>query len=184
MKTTGTSVLAMWLAVIGCASFARAASPELVKDESFVTYHLVHPLHKIEATSKDIQYALDADATTKEIKRVSAQVDVTTFDSGNSNRDSHAMEVIDAISYPEVNFVSTSVAQTGDSVHVKGKLTFHGVTKDVDIAGTSAWSAGKLVLRGGFTVSLAAFNIERPSLLLIPVEDALSFDIVAAFDWK
>ena len=115
---------------------------------------------------------------------MSAQVDVTTFDSGNSNRDSHAMEVIDAITYPEVNFSSTSIVQTGDSVHVKGKLIFHGVTKDVDIAGTSTWSNNKLLLQGGFAVSLTAFNIERPSLLLIPVEDALSFNIVAAFGWK
>ena len=166
------------------APVARTGSLELIKDESSVTYHLVHPLHKIEATSKDVQYALEADVATKEIKSVSAQVDVTTFDSGNSNRDSHAMEVIDAITYPEASFSSASVVQNGDSVHVMGKLTFHGVTKDVVIAGTSTWSGDKLVLRGGFDVSLTAFKIDRPSLLMIPVEDALSFDIVAAFGWK
>ena len=184
MKGTTIPAVLMCLLISRPVAYTRAASFELIKDESSVTYHLVHPLHKIEATSKDVQYALDADVTTKEIKRVSAQVDVTTFDSGNSNRDSHAMEVIDAISYPEVNFVSTSIVQAGDSVHVKGKLTFHGITKDVDIAGTSTWSDSKLVLRGGLSVSLAAFSIERPALLLIPVEDALTFDIVAAFGWK
>ena len=182
MKRAKLFVLLTGFAV--AAPVARTGSLELIKDESSVTYHLVHPLHKIEATSKEVQYALDADVTSREIKSVSAQVDVTTFDSGNSNRDSHAMEVIDAISFPEVNFSSASVVQNGDSVYVMGKLTFHGVTKDVVIAGTSTWSGNKLVLRGGFDVSLTAFKIDRPSLLLIPVEDVLSFDIVAAFGWK
>ena len=184
MMGSKLSLPLMLFVVAGSVAFAQPRSLELIKDESSVTYHLVHPLHKIEATSKEVQYTLDADVATKEIKRVSAQVDVTTFDSGNSNRDSHAMEVIDAITYPEVDFASTSVVQTGDSVHVMGKLTFHGVTKEVVIAGTSTWSDNKLLLRGGLNVSLTAFDIERPSLLLIPVEDALSFDITATFGWK
>jgi polyisoprenoid-binding protein YceI len=162
---------------------AQTRHLDLVKEESSVTYRLVHPLHEIESTSKDVQYLLEADPSTKEIKRVIAQVDVTTFDSGNSNRDSHAMEVIDAITYPEVTFTSTLIAQVGDSVHVTGKLTFHGVTKEIVIAALLKWSENKLVVQGGFSVSLTGFNIERPSLLLIPVEDALSFSLVGVFMW-
>ena len=153
----------------------------LIPTESSVTYKLVHPLHEIEATSKDVQYLLDADVAAKKIERVAARVDVTTFDSGNSNRDSHAMEVIDAITYPDVRFISTSIVQTGDSIYVTGRLTFHGVTKEVTIAGKLNWPADKLVMNGGFDVSLEAFKIERPSLLMIPVEDKLSFTVTAAF---
>jgi polyisoprenoid-binding protein YceI len=83
-----------------------------------------------------------------------------------------------------VTFGSTSITQTADSILVHGRLTFHGITKDVSIAGTLKWSDHKLVMQGGFEVSLEAFNIERPSLLMIPVADALSFSIVAGFKWK
>ena len=31
----------------------------MIRDESSVTYRIVHPLHKIEATSKDVVYLLD-----------------------------------------------------------------------------------------------------------------------------
>jgi polyisoprenoid-binding protein YceI len=162
---------------------AQTRHLDLVKGESAVTYKIVHPLHEVEATSKDIQYNLEADPATREIKRVSAQVDVTTFESGNSNRDSHAMEVIDAITYPEVTFTSTSIAQAGDSVQVTGKLVFHGVTKEVTVAALLQWSEKKLVVRGDFGISLTGFSIERPSLLMIPVEDALNFSIVGVFVW-
>jgi hypothetical protein len=150
-------------------------------DGSSMTYFLVHPLHKIEATSKSVEYHVQANPATKEIKSISAAVDVTTFDSGNSSRDSHAMEVIDAITYPEASFSSTSVAPQGDSLRVAGKLTFHGVTKDIFISVYPRWSQNGLEVGGGFELSLTAFNIERPALLLIPVEDTLRFSFVALF---
>ncbi len=161
-----------------------AQHPELIKDESSVTYLLVHPLHKIEATSKDVAYVLNADVAKKTIRSVAAVADVTSFDSGNSNRDSHAMEVVDALSYPDVRFSSTSVAQKGDSLTVEGKLTFHGVTRPITLAGTSQWMPNKLVVEGSFAVSLTEFKIDRPSLLMIPVEDTLKFSLKAAFGWK
>jgi polyisoprenoid-binding protein YceI len=91
------------------------------------------------------------------------------------------MEVIDAISYPEVSFVSSSVTETGDSLKVTGKLTFHGVTRDIVALAAAKWSVDKIEVRGSFVLSLTDFKIERPSLLMIPVEDALRFTFAA---WK
>ena len=176
------SVLAVWLFISSAITEAQTKQVELLKDESSITYRIVHPLHEIEATSKDATYQLEIDPAKKEIISVSATVDVTTFDSGNSNRDSHAMEVIDAISYPEVSFVSSSVTEAGDSLKVTGKLTFHGVTKDIVAMATSKWFVDKIEVRGSFVLSLTDFKIDRPSLLMIPVEDALRFTFAAA--WK
>ncbi len=176
------------ICAVGClflfSGIAFAAQPkqvEQLKKESSMTYKIVHPLHEIEATSKEAIYKVDMDVTKKEIESVSADVDVTTFDSGNSNRDSHAMEVIDAITYPEASFVSSSITQSGDSLKVAGKITFHGVTRDIVIDAVSIWSSGRVEVRGKFVLSLTAFSIERPSLLMIPVEDALRFTFIAVF---
>ncbi|HTY59051.1 MAG TPA: YceI family protein, partial [Bacteroidota bacterium] len=95
-STLPVILLVILLAVPGVVpAHAQVKHLKQKKDESSMTYRMVHPLHKIEATSKDVNYDLEADPGTKELKKVSGQVDVTTFDSGNSNRDSHAMEVID-----------------------------------------------------------------------------------------
>ena len=116
------------------------------------------------------------------IKKVEVQVDVTTFDSGNSNRDSHAMEVIDALDYPDADFTSSSVKSSGDSLKVYGKLTFHGVTKDIVISAFEKWNGKNLIVKGNFNISLTEFKIDRPSLLLIPVNDALKFSFVENFN--
>ena len=182
MKNIICIVLALFV-VSGLVS-AQTKIVDAVKEVSSVTYKLVHPLHEIEATSKEVIYKVEIDPAIKKIKSVSAQVDVTTFDSGNSNRDSHAMEVIDAITYPDVIFNGTEVEQNGDSLHVTGKLTFHGVTNDIVMAGTSHWLGDTLKIDGNFNLSLTAFKIERPSLLMIPVKDTLFFTLKASFELK
>jgi polyisoprenoid-binding protein YceI len=179
------SLTAICMAVfILSSTSAQTKVAETLAGESWIAYRLVHPLHVIDAKSTNAQYKVEVDPSTKEVKSVTAQIDVTTFDSGNSNRDSHAMEVIDAITYPDVMFTSTSVTPKGDSLFVTGKLTFHGVTNDVVLAALQQWSPNRLDVKGSFDLSLTAFKIERPSLLMIPVKDKLGFTFYAAFNWK
>lgn len=172
--------------ISGSGAIAQSRFIDAVKDESFATYKLVHPLHEVESTSKVVAFRIEFDSTVDHIKAISASADVTSFDSGNSNRDSHAMEVIDAITYPDVTFQSTAVRSSGDSLTVSGKLTFHGVTNDVVASLTRQWSPDKARVEfdGGFPVSLTAFKIDRPSLLMIPVEDTLRFTLKAVFNLK
>jgi polyisoprenoid-binding protein YceI len=172
--------------VLGSGAIAQSKIVDALKDESFVTYRIVHPLHTIVATSKDVAYRLEFDPATKEIKSIAARVDVTSFDSGNSNRDSHAMEVIDAITYPDATFLGTTITPHGDSLTVGGKLIFHGVTNNIVATGLQKLSPekDKLMFDGGFQISLTAFKIDRPSLLMIPVNDTLWFTLKAAFNLK
>lgn len=162
---------------------AQIKRVEAVKSESYIGYQLSHPMHEIEAQSKETYCLLEIDAAKKEVKKIFVQIPVTSFNSGNSNRDSHAMEVIDAITYPNVKFIATSVNQEKDSIKVTGKLTFHGVTKDVYLAAVIKWSDKKIWVNGAFEVSLTAFNVERPSLLMIPVKDILKFTFNQVFNY-
>jgi polyisoprenoid-binding protein YceI len=179
MKRIG--MMAVWFVIAGAGLLAQTKSVDVIKSESSITYGLSHPLHHIEATSKEGWFRVEIDPAKKEIKSVSAQVDVMTFDSGNSNRDSHAMEVVESIKYPDVMFAGTAITQKDDSIFVSGKLTFHGVTKDIVMKGVATWGDHKLIVEGGFQLSLTAFKIERPSLLMVPVGDALQFSLKAAF---
>jgi polyisoprenoid-binding protein YceI len=177
------TLVVLWLLLAVAATSAQTKTVEAMKDGSLIIYRINHTLHHIEATSKDGWFRVELDPARREIKSVTAQVDVMTFDSGNSNRDSHAMEVVESIKYPDVTFASTGVTQNGDSLSVTGKLTFHGVTKDIVMAGITKWSQNKLEVQGSFELSITAFKIERPSLLMIPVDDALKFSLSAAFAW-
>jgi len=91
------------------------------------------------------------------------------------------MEVIDAITYPDVIFSSTSIIQNVDGLKVTGKLTFHGVTKEIVIAAATKWSPNRLEVNGAFDLSLTEFKVERPSLLGMKCDDTLKFSLIAVF---
>jgi polyisoprenoid-binding protein YceI len=92
------------------------------------------------------------------------------------------MEVIDAISYPYVKFNSSSVTTTANSIKVTGKLFFHGVTKDLTFEAIPKWEGNKLTVTGKFQISLTEYKVERPSLLLVPVNDELKFSFNQVFN--
>jgi len=157
------------------------------KDGSTIEYTLVHPLHTVHGISKDVNCDVKYDSATGTIKSVSVNADVLSFDSGNSNRDSHMGEVVDAIDYPEVDFQGDSIQYlNNDTLNVIGKLTFHNVTKIIPVKVSEKFDSNDTIFNGKFFISLTEFKIKRPSLLLMPVEDKLTlqFNIVIPKDLK
>ncbi len=102
-------LLSIITTVLFTASLSLAQVKKIVseKQESSITYQLTHPLHEIEAVSNEAYCDVYVDPTARQIKHVFVKVAVNTFNSGNSSRDSHAMEVIEAISFPESKFTSS-----------------------------------------------------------------------------
>lgn len=162
---------------------AELSAPKLraARGESILKYRLSHPLHAIDAATKDFLCEIELSEATQEIQSVRFIADVATFDSGNSNRDAHALEVIDALSYPEVSFQSSSIETTGEDLRVSGNLFFHGVTKNITFSAKKKVVGSKLIVEGATDVSLTEFKVERPALMMIRVDDALKISFTMAF---
>jgi hypothetical protein len=178
---TGTFVLIIAFITGHHGAYGQQLVLNASNDESKISYTVVHPLHRMEAVSTAAVYRLEYDSSAANVRSVSASVDVTSFNSGNSNRDSHAMEVIDALTYPDARFVSTAIVRRGDSLSVSGKLEFHGILKDILVPAKLTASDKKLTVDAAFVISMTDFKIERPSLLMIPVEDSIRFALTAVF---
>src|ERR1035438_3857394 len=73
---------------------------------------------------------------------VTATIDVSTVDTGVSNRDTDIKgnSFLDVTKFPTATFTSTNVAKNGNKLAVSGNFTLHGVTKPVvlDVEGPSA----------------------------------------------
>lgn len=174
-----------WLAIgLLCAFTNPLAKRKLVADKSLstVTYSAKHPLHKWDGVSHDVNCALIYNDETKQAETVAVSLKVSSFNSDNNNRDSHAIEVLDGLKYPNVTFVSSDVKSGENGTLVaKGNLTFHGVTKPVTLQATRKEAGGKITLTGEFPVLLSAYNIERPSLMGLKVEDDMVLRFNAVF---
>ena len=164
------------------AQAAPAPAPRdwRVKPEgSTLTYKLKHKLH--EGVGKAAPTSGLARLLPDGTLQVAVRANVADFDSGNANRDAHMKEVTEANKFPLVEFkgVASGVkvpeafpAQV--PVTLKGQVTFHGVKQAVEVPMTVTFTSAKEArAEGSFQLSLEAHKVERPSLLMVKVEDAL-----------
>ncbi len=170
------------LAVLALPFGLRAKTYQAVRGESTLTYVLVHPLHVIRGVNKNFDCTVEMPEDPPQDfsrVRIHAVADVLGFNTGNSNRDSHAMEVVDAMRYPKVEFTGTAVGPEGHGYRVAGRLRFHGQEHPVSFVMIPTFAGRKVTLTGAFTVLLSDYGVPRPSLLLIPVHNEMQILIKA-----
>ncbi len=184
------NVLAAALA-LGAPAAARADAPvtELAVDSqhSSVTYHLVHKLHRFDATS----HQLDGRARLLPGggAQVMVRIPVQSFDSKNVNRDEHMKETVEAARFPDVELKALgdgiSMPATFPATverRMKAQITFHGVQQLLELPVKIIFeSADRVHAESSFTVSLDSFKIERPSLMFVKIDDAMKVDADLVF---
>ena len=151
-----------------------------VSKASKITYYGSHYAHDWQGHSTGISGRILYDADDQTANRCSLRVDLTTFDSGNSNRDSNMLTYLDVFQYPDVMFVSNDISVEGINASIKGKLTFHGITKDINLTADISFNDG-FNAEGSFIILLSEYEVERPALLFKKIADEmkLKFHIVA-----
>ena len=68
--------------------------------------------------------------------KINFVADVKSVNTNNAKRDEHlrSADFFEAEKYPKMTFESTSVQKTGEAKYIlKGNLTLHGVTKEIDL---------------------------------------------------
>lgn len=142
---------------------------------SSVRFEVVHKLHHVEGSSRDIE----GKAVVKDERTVLAmiRIPVASFRSGDANRDAHMLEVLEIGEHPFVVFKGIARMPGGDGelggpVIMEGEVDLHGVKRPVTVPVTVERAGGDVLrVRGSFGVSLVAHQIERPSLLFVKIDD-------------
>jgi hypothetical protein len=152
----------------------------LDQKSSSLTFHLVHKLHKFEVRAKKLEGK--ARLAGGQVQ-VMVRAPVEGFDSANVNRDEHMKEILEAVRFPTVETKAVGAlaepAATPSTVEVPLTLqiSLHGVTKTLAVPATVAFeSAARAVGTFHFAVSLDSFQVERPSLMFVKMEDAVQID--------
>jgi hypothetical protein len=153
-------------------TLARADS-QWVLEQSTLTYHVSHPLHQSEGVShaargKGVCHSGECEFL--------IAVPVKSFDSGDSNRDLHMIQVTRGAEFPMV-VVRTRFpedATTSGTIHIDLEIQFAGQTvhyKQVPFQRVAQGSETRIT--GTIPATLSDFKIEPPSLLTIPVRNEI-----------
>jgi len=177
MKTILIGISALLLS----AAIAGKLTLKADKATSSITYHCVHPLHEWDGVDKNVICVMNYLDSSNSIEKVAMLAKVADFDTQNSNRDSHAMEVLDGIKYPNVTFSSTSIVADGNHLKVNGNLNFHNEIRAISFDAVRVDADKQISVTGSFSILLSDYKIARPSFMLKDMEDKMDLSFVMVF---
>lgn len=184
MKLKYSVLVLLLISFLGTAQQQDVSKIFADKSVSRVTYAMKHPMHEWEGISKDVNAVMVYNKATKSIDQVVVSLRVDSFDSGNSNRDSHALEVLEGLKFPKVTFVSTKIKPNGNTLVIDGNLTFHGVSKAITMTVNQNEGNNKMSFDGKFDVLLSDYKVDRPSLFGVKTEDIINLKYNLSFNLK
>ena len=154
--------------------------------EGNIMFHSDAPMEKIEAKNNKVSSAIDAGTG-----KIEFIVLIKSFHFEKALMQEHFNEnYMESDKFPKSTFVGTITnlkdinwAKEGSyKVNVKGKLTIHGITKDVASTGTIKVTKGGLNVNNTFKVALADYGIEIPSVVKEKISKEV--DVTVNSDYK
>ena len=140
-------------------------------ENSLITYFGVHYLHKWEGSTSDVKGVVSYDKNIDQYE-CSISVPLSTFSSGNDNRDSNMLVYCRAFDFPNINFQSTSIKVNESTLEIEGKIEFAGEEKEIKTnAKLNRLDNNLFAIEGELDILLSEFKVERPSLLFVEIED-------------
>jgi hypothetical protein len=158
--------------LLGIPAFG-APDSQWILDQSTLTYHVSHPLHQSEGVShaakgKGVCHAGGCDFL--------IAVAVKSFDSGDSNRDLHMIQVTRGAQFPLVTVRTRlpEAAATSATIHADLEIQFAGQTVQYkQVAFQLVTEGNKTQISGTIPATLTDFKIEPPTLLAMPVKNEI-----------
>jgi hypothetical protein len=157
------------------------ADSQWILRESTLTYHVSHPLHQTEGVSHGARGKGVCHAGQCEFL---IAVPVKSFDSGDSNRDLHMLQVTRGAEFPLVTVRTRLPEPAGASatINVDLEIQFAGQTaRYKQIPFKLETHDGETHIAGTIPVKLSDFKIEPPSLLAMAVKDEVPVQVDMAW---
>ncbi len=153
----------------------HAADHAWVLKQSTLTYHVSHPLHQ----SEGVSHAARGKGICHEGQcEFLIAVPVKSFDSGDSNRDLHMIQVTRGAEFPMVTVRTRLPESASSSTTIKAdiEIQFAGQTAhytQVSFELVTQGNNNEKQITGTIPATLTDFKIDPPSLLTMPVKNEI-----------
>jgi polyisoprenoid-binding protein YceI len=177
MSKKNLIVLAI-LVVVSSVSFAQ---DKFYTKTGKVNFLSKAPLEEIEGKNKTVTAVIDS-----KTGGIQFQIQMKGFEFEKQLMQNHFNEnYVESDKYPKSEFKGTitnnsAINYKKDGTYtakVKGQLTIHGVTKDVETTGTLKVNGGKIDANSTFNVLISDYNIKIPAIVKEKVSDSIKITV-------
>lgn len=146
-----------------------------------ISFYSKAPLEEIEGKNKTVTAVIDSKSGA-----IQFAVQMKGFEFEKQLMQQHFNEnYVESDKYPRSEFKGTitnnsDINYSKDGTYtakVKGKLTIHGVTKDVETTGTLKINGGKIDANSTFNVLISDYNIKIPSIVKDKVSNSIKITV-------
>lgn len=130
--------IALFATTVSAASLAMAAAPThytLDPAKSTLDYAFVQAGAQNKGAFKKLSTTLEFAADNLAASKLDVLVDMTSLDTGDKERDDtlRGADLFDVAKYPQARFTSAQIVKTASGYDAVGKLTLHGVSRDIHV---------------------------------------------------
>ena len=143
----------------------------LNSENSFITYEASHFLHDWSGTNQNVKGIMIGNQDI--FQKIAIAMYVRDFDSKNSNRDNNALEILEVLQFPKIEFFSEEIEWKDNEIKFGGELNFHGIELRKKITAKANLKQNNLLLEGSFDLILSDFEIPLPSFMLRKMKDEI-----------
>lgn len=165
---------------------ALSASVSFAQDKFYtktgkISFYSKAPLEEIEGKNKTVTAVIDSKSGAMQFA-----VQMKGFEFQKQLMQQHFNEnYVESDKYPKAEFKgsiinNSEINYTKDGTYtakVKGKLTIHGVTRDVETIGTLKVNSGKIDANSTFNVLISDYNIKIPSIVKDKVSNSIKITV-------
>ena len=174
---------------LGFASTAWSATETYTINatHSFANFSIRHVVSKTTGTFNDVTGVVTLDPSNLNTASVRAAINVSSVNTGFGKRDEHikADKYLDVGKYTQILFESTKItASTQTQAVMQGKLTMHGVTRQVEIPvkvlgyGADPWGGQRAGFEGHLTLKASDYGFGWATSPNAPVGDDIEITLL------
>jgi len=140
-----------------------ASAQKIIDSESIVNFSLENRGSEVTGSLGGLKGDVVFDKENLANSSFNVTVDVNTINTNNGKRDAHLKneDFFETNTYPSISFVSNSIEKKGDKYIAIGKLSMHGIEKEVSILFTSTEEKEKTTLNGELILDHADYGIGK-----------------------
>jgi polyisoprenoid-binding protein YceI len=171
-------IVLMALVLTASVSFAQT---KFYTKTGKISFYSKTPLEEIEGKNKTVTAVIDSKSGA-----IQFAVQMKGFEFEKQLMQQHFNEnYVESDKYPKAEFKG-SITNNSDinyskdgtyTAKVKGKLTIHGITKDVETTGTLKVNGGKIDANSTFNVLISDYNIKIPSIVKDKVSNSIKITV-------
>ena len=155
-------------------------SQKYISNDGEITFFSYAPIEDIKAVNKKVSAVYNSADD-----NIVFQLNINDFNFRKKLMQTHFNEnYLESDLYPQSTFIGKVIVLEGDKAKVKGMLTIHGVTKEIEADGTLLKNNESVKILSEFKVKLEDYNISIPTIVMYKIAEEILINIEIALNYS